>query len=985
MLSPGQQIAHFEIVRKLGEGGMGAVFLAEDKKLHRQVALKVVSAEFADDKERLERFYREARTAAQIADAYVTRIFDIGTAKNETTSEDFTYIVMEYVAGESLTDYLTHSKPDLATRVRLAEKIAVGLSAAHKLNIVHRDIKPDNVIIDESGEPKILDFGLAKPLNPVQMSDDDDSTKTVSNDLTKVGKIMGTVSYMSPEQLRGEAVDTRSDVFSFGILLYRLITGELPFSAPTQVEAMSKILQSEPEPLSKFDADIPADLERVVKKCLQKDADDRYQDTRDVVVDLRTLRRNYDSGISDTITGIGHAQPQAKFYTVKLGWIGGLTLVVLLAIAWFAFGDLLGGSQGAKVQAATDALAIIGFENKTGDESLDWLQTGLPEILLTDLSQIQNAQLISQQRIVECLPLSDRYSYTHEQCVDAAAGLGATRLLSGTYFKLGDKIRIDARLEDISTGTIILAEKVIGDDAFALVDSLSGKIAVALNMGELENVQTFASSPEAFRVYHAGMDLFGKGDLDSAIILFQQALEIDTTFALPYMRIGMSHLFSGRPAEGARYLMLAKQHEQGLPVRERSLLDAYVDTWVTNNYDHAFTKMETLVRNYPGDAEIRTIYALFIETFRRDTTAAFAQLDTVLATYPTATFAIDNYIALLTRHNQYERAEEMARRLVAINPDSYSAKETLANIYALLGRDQDAFQMYSDLLEEYPKQPSVIDGAVRIAIRVKKFDTAREFLDRKIALVEGDPFELRESYNERYNLELWAGNFKRGLEYLRKALEQAKLTEDNQLINASYSQFSAYYERLDMIDSALYYKEQCGKYAIGMGQIDVPLQLVSLDASRADEERPVFRQYLERMKSKLPSDMWPFTVALDSIFEGFARTDTAAIIAGLEALISGQVGVGGGNERQLAIMRIATGDYGDARKILEKFIAGPERSSVATTRMTCLYWAGVAAEGQGDTSSARQYFTELVDTWGNADVTIHNVADARARLAKMTG
>ncbi len=193
MLNPGQMIAHFKVVKKLGEGGMGEVYLAEDQKLNRQVALKVLPADYFDDAERQQRFQREAKTAAQISHANVMAIYDIGAVADPTTGREMNYIVMEHVQGEPLTDYLQHHPNDMATVVRLAEKIASGLAAAHKINIVHRDIKALNIVVNKDGEPKILDFGLAKPLDAFQWGDKDDSTETVSQQLTKAGKIVGTV------------------------------------------------------------------------------------------------------------------------------------------------------------------------------------------------------------------------------------------------------------------------------------------------------------------------------------------------------------------------------------------------------------------------------------------------------------------------------------------------------------------------------------------------------------------------------------------------------------------------------------------------------------------------------------------------------------------------------------------------------------------------------------------------------------------------
>ncbi|UCG60322.1 MAG: serine/threonine protein kinase, partial [Candidatus Zixiibacteriota bacterium] len=303
MLQAGHEFGRFKIIQRLGEGGMGEVYLAEDSKLSRKLALKILSAEYFDNPERQDRFRREAKTAAAISHPNVMGIFDIDSASEPGSERDVTYIAMEYVEGERLSDYLIKHQPDISSVVRLAEKIASGLTAAHKMNIVHRDIKADNIIINEDGEPKILDFGLAKPVEPVFEGDTDDITKSVNQpELTKAGKILGTVSYMSPEQSRGEKVDTRSDIFSFGVLLYRMATGDFPFSGPTAVSTLAKILEARQESPRLKNENIPPELERIIDKCLRKDPNDRYQDTRDLVVDLRNLRRLYDSGASETIS-----------------------------------------------------------------------------------------------------------------------------------------------------------------------------------------------------------------------------------------------------------------------------------------------------------------------------------------------------------------------------------------------------------------------------------------------------------------------------------------------------------------------------------------------------------------------------------------------------------------------------------------------------------------------------------------------------------
>ncbi|MCP4703595.1 MAG: serine/threonine protein kinase, partial [candidate division Zixibacteria bacterium] len=273
MLNPDQNLDHFKVISKIGEGGMGEVYLAEDQKLSRKVALKVLPSDLLENKDRLERFYREAKTAAKITHPNVMSIYDFGTCRPEGYDNDLNYIVMEHIDGQSLKDYLANRNVSMTERLKISEKIVRGLSAAHKLNIVHRDIKTDNIMIDSNGEPKILDFGLAKPFDSVFSSDGGDQTVTASQDLTQDGKILGTVTYMSPEQARGEVVDARSDIFSFGIMMYKIFAGEYPFDGGDRVSTIAKILESRHTPIRDKNETLPPELERIIDKCLQKSSD----------------------------------------------------------------------------------------------------------------------------------------------------------------------------------------------------------------------------------------------------------------------------------------------------------------------------------------------------------------------------------------------------------------------------------------------------------------------------------------------------------------------------------------------------------------------------------------------------------------------------------------------------------------------------------------------------------------------------------------
>jgi tRNA A-37 threonylcarbamoyl transferase component Bud32/tetratricopeptide (TPR) repeat protein len=987
MLKPGQKFDHFEILSKLGEGGMGTVYLARDTKLNRKVALKMLTGDLFDDRSRLDRFRREARTAAQISNAYVMATYDISTAKADESDTEMDYIVLEYVEGRSLTEYIKEERPELSRLVRLAEKIASGLAAAHKLNIVHRDIKPDNIIIDDSGDPKILDFGLAKPLDPVQFEDAADSTQTVSEELTKVGKIMGTVSYMSPEQVRGDKVDTRSDIFSFGILLYRMVTGDLPFAGPTQVETMAKILESSFEPPRQKNEAIPTELERIITKCLQKDTEDRYQSSRDLVVDLRNVRRQSDSGVTESMSGVTAAQPPKKPGRI-LYLIGGLVLI-LAAVAFFGnINVYLDGDKSLSarrgLQAKPNALAIIGFQNKTGDVELDWLETGLPEILLTDLSQNQQIPIISQQRILDCFEADKKQSHTHDESVAAADGLGATRLLSGAFYKLGEKIRIDARLEDVGTGNIVMAEKVLGDDPFMLVDSLTAKIAAALNLGETGDLATLASSPEAYKPYHLGMELFLVGEYDSAIAKFEEAIAIDSAFALPYMRIGLSHQFVGRMGQAVQYLMRAQQYQDRLPVRDRRVLDAYVDTWAKNEFDQAFTKLESLVRDYPDDAEIRTIYALFISAFKSDTVAAYAQFDTVLATYPTYAFALDQYAQILRGAGDLDRSAYYVQRLVEALPEAVDPQIRLILLRQRQGREAEALELARALHRKHPQDRRPLYRLISIAVNLRDFDEARQHAEALRVVAGDDPFVLANYYAMLANINTWQGKFWDGMANRYDLLEATKAMQDTAQVFGTMKALSDFYRRFEMLDSMEVWEIEAKKWSSGLNRIGYPLTMINFFPEREAELRPIFEDVMEDFRARLPRDFWGTADGLEIMFEAFLADDTARMIDGIRLVIETQADQSSENVFQLGRLIIWAEEYEEAKELLSRYLEGNFRTTNAWTYQISLYNVGRANEGLGLTADAIKNYREFLRYWENADIQVREIRDAKERLARLT-
>ncbi len=991
----GDTLAQFKIINKLGEGGMGEVYLAEDTKLNRQVALKTLRDDYFGDQDRRDRFEREAKTAAQIQQANVMAIYDIGVATPSNGKSEIHYIVMEYVKGKSLSDFLNVHANDIGRLLRVSEKIALGLAAAHKLNIVHRDIKPENIIVDEQEEPKILDFGLAKPMTPLQTPEQAVSGETVKANLTKIGTIIGTVAYMSPEQARGETVDTRSDIFSFGVLLYKMFTGQMPFTGQSQVSILAKILETKQPPPREHRSDIDPEIERIIDKCLQKDANERYQDTRDLVIDLRNLRRQYDSGMSSTVSGVKvqeqfkqEVRKEVSRSRRKRVMIVLPIVIILIAVNWLLFKDKspLGT---ATADAKEYSLAILGFENKTGDPQFDWLETGLPEILMTDLAQGQVMNIISQRRLLEAMGSSEdaAHSVSYEEQVKAARKLGAVNVMSGTIYKLGDKFRIDARLEDVKTGRVIMGEKVIGDDAFAIVDSLTSRIAASLNMEEVlkldRNVsQLTTSNPEAYRYYHAGLNALMSSIWDEATENFERAIKVDSAFALAYMRLGMVKIFQGRLPDAAPYFAQAKQLEDNMPIRDRNLLDVYSDLWLRQQFDDAFVKIKTLVDNYPEDIEARSIYALLVWEFAKDTTGALQQLEEVYKIDPKFQLALGFSAYMYIALKDYDKAIEVFNRIKEYHPDSPTPDLSIANIYTRLGQHDKAKVAYEEYYKRFPEDPAALTNLCNNAIRRRDFakaDTYAEDLARKHS---DDPYDISDYFEIKANLENWQGRFRTGLGYRVKAAEQMTIKGDSAQFYNAWESISAHYMYFGFPDSAIHYLTD--KYDFGGSTFRVNhwLLMIAFDHRLADSLRPMMQKDLNDMRTRLPAQLQMLGDKVSELYEAFAAADTLKMISIYEEL-NKTSSAGGDAARTIAEMAAFSGQYQKAYDLLTKYISDGGSATSGLFYPYTLYLYGIANEGLGKTSEAAKLYEEALGYWKTPEIEIPAIRDMKKRLAKL--
>lgn len=471
----GKTLGRFQVLEKVGEGGMGVVYRAEDTRLNREVALKLIHPKHVKDEDARRRFIREAQAASGISHPNVCTIHSIEEEDGQL------FLVLEFLEGRTLKDALPDIGSDWKDLLDALIQGAEGLAEAHRRNVVHRDIKAANFWITPRGLVKIVDFGLAKQIGPVKPISSNDLTA----DFTDPGVTVGTTHYMSPEQARGREVDPRSDIFSFGVVLYEVAARKLPFTGASTVDVLDQILHGDPTPLSQLRSDVPADYERAVTKCLRKNPEERYQSAADLVVDLKELRRNMErgsvamatpsgaqpaaaaSGAIAAVPGSSHcviARPENRMRSLAIA-AGAVILLVLATIGAVVLLSAKRDSAAAKALSGKPAVAVLAFENSTGDPKLAWYGKNATELLAVDLSKLTNVDVISKQRVFDVLKqlkMESMPTLDSQNATEVAKKCGARLMVRGDTLLLGGNIVLKAEISEVGDGRLLGAEKVTG-------------------------------------------------------------------------------------------------------------------------------------------------------------------------------------------------------------------------------------------------------------------------------------------------------------------------------------------------------------------------------------------------------------------------------------------------------------------------------------------------------------------------------------------
>ena len=726
-LEVGTQLGLYKIEAVLGEGGMGTVYRAQDTKLNRPVAVKVLSDELADASAR-RRFQREAQMASSLNHPHILTVYDAGELDGRQ------YLVTEFIDGGTLKDWVRTQKRTWREVVELIIGVADGLATAHAAGILHRDVKPQNVLVTKTGYAKLADFGLAKLGEP---STPDGETRTLTEGITQPGLVVGTVAYMSPEQAAGQSVDARSDVFSFGVLLYEMLAGQRPFAGSSNLEVLQAIVRATPQPLG---TEIPLAVRQVIEKALEKKPEDRYQSMQDMVVDLRRLLREK----LETKAG---ANPAWK-------WAAAVAVLALAGLAAWKYGPSSGVPRYRTI-------AVLPLQNLSGDPNQEAFSDGTTEALISDLSQIHSLAVISRTSVM-------RYKGTTKPIREIARELPADAFVTGSWQRTGGRVRITAQLINASTERNIWAREYERDntDVLKMEDEVAQAIAREIKAQITpEEAKLLASAksvnPAAYDEFLLGRYLSwrtGPDDYKESIAHFERAVQIDTNYAPAHaglsmawtMRFGSGYVGFSQ-AEGPARAGAVRALQLDPDLAEAHAASAHVDSVFDWDWTSAEKSFRRALELNPDSLETCYCFAIFLTSQGRFS-EALDNVEHAVKLNPLSANVQTLYGGSLMFARRAEEAIPHLRRAIELDPHGALAYVFLAAALDLTGQSEETVKLVQPFGPTAPL-------AVAYARLGRRADALKVIQGLK------DPMDLAQAYAA-------LGDSKRAVESIAKALDQ---------------------------------------------------------------------------------------------------------------------------------------------------------------------------------------------------------------------
>jgi non-specific serine/threonine protein kinase len=696
----GETISHYRIIERLGAGGMGEVYKAEDLKLHRHVALKMMLQNSGDNPQTRARFLREAQASSALNHPNIVTIYEIDEI--ERAGERYSFIVMEYVPGRTVKDIAGACSLEEAMEITI--QIADALAEAHERGIVHRDIKPSNVIITDKHRVKVLDFGVAKYEPPP--FEDDETASLYATEIVKTipGAVIGTFAYMSPEQALGKEVDNRSDIFSLGVLAYEIITGRLPFSGSSPLAIVDAIIHAEPQPLARY-SQAPAELETIIRRMIEKSPDLRYRSLREVRADLEAVRREVATQILSLPAPFAGYETNVNYATQALTPSSG------------SFGTRSISHRAGK------SVAVLRFSNVTRNPEDDWLGVGIAETVTADLKNIEGMTVIGRELVYEVLrrwSAENQSGFDEKFATRVGQEVGARWIIGGGYQRIGEMLRVTARFVEVATGEVIKTVKIDGrmGEVFELQDKIVYELCrdldLSLRSAERQVIEQKETDViEAYEAYtKARIELLtgSREGLDEGIELLEKAITLDPKYAQAYAGMGYALALKGQfltmPAlydRAVEYLQKAIELRPQLPDSYSALGMTFV---AMNRVDHAIGALRRALAFAPKDPLTRSALGRAYFIGKGKFREAAEEFELALSNDPEGSWVVPVLAHCLIYLGDLDRAEQMARRAISAQERYLYNHEGIQIIgaYARLGHVYYLKSRYEDAISEYYRE-----------------------------------------------------------------------------------------------------------------------------------------------------------------------------------------------------------------------------------------------------------------------------------------
>jgi len=966
-LVAGTEVSHYTIISKIGAGGMGEVYLAQDTELNRKVALKFLTSSLCQDESCRVRFKREAQAAAKLDHPNIVTVHEVSEYQCRP------YFVMAHIEGQSLREYAENRELSIKQILKIGMQTCEGFQAAHESGVTHRDIKPSNILIDSYGRVRIVDFGLALVKG--------------TGHLTKTGTTLGTIGYMSPEQVRGEEIDHRSDLFSLGVVLYELITGQPPFQKNSDVATLHAITHDSPETLLRLRKDASLELQTLVKKVLSKDLKTRHQSAKELLDDLARVAEGTPTLLSLPVFR-ALAYHQRRIWTI----LGIILAVSILSVMkpWQFFMQ-----QDDQAVRGGNRIAIMYFNNLADPADSQKLGEIATNLLITDFSGSRYLQVVSSQRLYEILKLLGREG---EKRIDPgiakqiAEKAKAKWMLQGNILKVEPEIVLTAQLVEISSGNTVASQRIMGgpeEEIFSLIDKLTEGIMNDLFLPEeafkgpdraVADVTTH--SMEAYRYYIEGLEFGFRHYFDDAKRALTRAVELDSTFAMAYYRL--SGLGTNRRENAAKALAFSKNASH----RERLTIEGF-HAYLSGDLQTAIEKGKEIVKRYPDDKEayhnLGYMYdyglhqkdsaiwhytkAIEIDSFYEAAYNQLAYCYSDIGEFDRSIWAINKYIEfapdqanpydtrgeLYVRSGNLDGAIESFRKALKIKPDFLPSASKLGNILVLEGMYVSADSVY----RLYLSSPDALNRArgrhylAKISLHQGRFREALQFLSLGI---ETDILELGDS---------WPLFQKKWL----RAYIYAWFSHDYGMAITEYEKARMILDRFAP-DNALWINRINGAIAEANahnGNVDVADSLVGELAADADSSNPRVIADVRFYSAKVEFEKGNLDKAILYVEKNY-ETDSSAMYM-----------------RFLGECYLRVDRLGDAVAMFEKSLRRYDAYNLdwPEFHVETHYWLGRAYQESGWNDQAIDQYETFLGIWKNADEGLESVEDAKERLARL--